>query len=45
MVFEAYTQNLDKNMKQVTEFTEISRNMVLGCENYLEKYQPLFVHR
>ena len=27
------------------EYVEITRNMVTGCQNYLEKYQPLFNHR
>lgn len=43
--FLAYVHNIDAKLKQVTEYTELSRNMVIGCENYLEKYQPLFTHR
>lgn len=29
----------------MNEYTELTRNMVISCENYLEKYQPLFTHR
>ena len=43
--FMAYVHNIDAKCKQITEYTELSRNMVIGCENYLEKYQPLFTHR
>ena len=43
--FLAYVHAVDMKIKQVTEYTELSRNMVIGCENYLEKYQPLFTHR
>jgi len=43
--FLAYVHNIDLKVKQVSEYTELSRNMVIGCENYLEKYQPLFTHR
>lgn len=27
------------------EYNELTRNKVLSCENYLEKYQPLFTQR
>ena len=37
--------NYDLKLKNITEYTELTRNMVQGCENYLEKYQPLFTHR
>ncbi len=37
--------NIDAKLKHVLEYTELSRNMVQGCENFLEKYQPLFTHR
>jgi hypothetical protein len=45
MAFDVYMESLDQKMANVNEYTEITRNMVLGCENYLEKYQPLFTHR
>jgi hypothetical protein len=45
LAFEAYIESVDTKVKAISEFTEMSRNMVQGCENYLEKYQPLFVHR
>ena len=38
-------ESIDAKLKQIMEYTELSRNMVQGCENYLEKYQPLFTHR
>ena len=43
--FDLYIENVDSKLKSMNEYTELSRNMVQGCQNYLEKYQPLFVHR
>lgn len=45
VAFDVRMEMLDQKMANVNEYTEITRNMVLGCENYLEKYQPLFTHR
>jgi hypothetical protein len=45
VLFEAHLQNLQSKLNGCQEYTELTRNMVQGCENYLEKYQPLFAQR
>ena len=36
---------MEKKLSAINEHAEMTRNMVFGCENYLEKYQPLFTLR
>lgn len=42
LTFELFLERTAEQIKQISEYTEINRNMVHGCENYLEKYLPLF---
>mgnify|MGYP006090582569 CR=1 FL=1 len=43
--FEVHLESVDDKLGNMKEYVEKTRNMVIGCENYLEKYQPLFNHR
>ena len=45
LVFDANIMNMNSKLNGCQEYTELTRNMVQGCENYLEKYQPLFAQR
>lgn len=43
--FRVHLEGYKESNKDLIEFNEITRNKVLSCENYLEKYQPLFTQR
>lgn len=43
--FKQHAEEMEKRLSAIDEHAEITRNMVFGCENYLEKYQPLFTLR
>lgn len=43
--FQKHVEETDERLAAVNEYVEVTRNMVFGCENYLEKYQPLFTLR
>ena len=36
--FEAHLESVDDKLGNMKEYVEKTRNMVIGCENYLEKY-------
>lgn len=43
--FDHFIEETNSYLNDIKEYTEINRNMVHGCENYLEKYLPLFNQR
>jgi len=45
LTFDLFIESTNQKMQDLKEYTELNRNMVHGCENYLEKYQPLFNQR
>lgn len=45
LTFDLFLESTAKQINEISEYTEINRNMVHGCENYLEKYLPLFNQR
>ena len=45
MTFETYTKVFEKQINGIYEYNELTRNSVTSCENFIEKYQPLFLQR
>ena len=45
MTFDTYTKVFEKQINGIYEYNELTRNTVTSCENFIEKYQPLFLQR
>lgn len=43
--FKVHVEAYKTQTKDLMDYNELTRNKVLSCENYLEKYQPLFTQR
>jgi hypothetical protein len=43
--FAAFIELTNKRLGDSDQYSQLSRNMVIGCHNYIDKYLPLFLIR
>lgn len=43
--FDLFLDSTDQRLQDTMQYTQLNRNMVVACHNFIDKYQPLFVAR